>query len=285
MEKIIEISNLTKNFKNFSLGEINLGINKGDFIGLIGENGAGKSTFLKCLAEISKPSTGEILFFNKRVDKLSNLEKENISFILDELNFPENIKIYQLNKVLKNIFTNWEEDVFLKNIEEFELDKTKKCKELSKGMKVKLNLAVSLSHKASIFILDEPTNGLDPIVRNEVLMKLKYLSKNGATIIISSHIVSDIEEFSNKIIFLHKGKIIIDEDKSELLNSYNIYNVSLSNWENLESKERIIKYKKEIDDTVTFLTLKKDGINFNDVIKKDTSISELMVLFIKGENL
>lgn len=279
--KVVEILNLNKSYKNFSLDNISFYLNEGEICGFIGENGAGKSTTMKILAGITSFKEGVVHIFDKEINKLSNNEREKISFILDELNFPENIKLFQLENVLKNIFKNWESDTFYKYLNNFGLDKTKRCRELSKGMKVKLNLAIAFSHKAKVFILDEPTNGLDPIARDEILDILHEIKNNGGSVLISSHIVEDLERICDRIVFIHAGKIILNSSKNDLLNMYDYYKVDNSTWENL-NKEFVIKYKRFNEDYIEFITL-ADKYDLEN--KRRANLSEIMILIIRGIQL
>ncbi len=279
--KVLEISNLNKQYKNFALDNVSFSLEEGKICGFIGENGAGKSTTMKILAGITYYKEGVVHIFNKEINKLTNKEREEISFILDELNFPENIKLFQLEKVLKNIFKGWESDTFYKYLTTFGLDKTKKCRELSKGMKVKLNLSIAFSHKAKLFILDEPTNGLDPIARDEILDILNEIKNNGGSVLISSHIVEDLERICDQIVFIHEGKIILDSSKNELLNMYDYFKVDNVTWENL-NKEFVIKYKRFNEDYIEFITL-KDKYDLEN--KRRANLSEIMILIIRGKTL
>lgn len=279
--EIIKISNLTKTYKNFKLDNVSFSLKEGTICGFIGENGAGKSTTMKILAGITYFNEGEVKIFDKEIKDLTREERENISFILDELNFPETIKLFQLEKILKNIFKNWQRDTFYKYLTKFGLDKTKKCRELSKGMKVKLNLAIAFSHNAKLFILDEPTNGLDPIARDEILDNLKDITYNGGSVLISSHIVEDLERVCNSIVFIHEGRIILDSDKKELLNKYEIFNLNKEQWDSL-NKEYVFKYKQIDEDNYEFIASsgKYDLKN-----KRNANLSEIMILIVRGKNV
>ena len=279
--KAVEISNLNKHYKNFSLDNVSLSLNEGEICGFIGENGAGKSTTMKILAGITSFKEGVVHIFDKEINKLTNEEREKISFILDELNFPENIKLFQLEKVLKNIFKGWESDTFYKYLTKFGVDKNKKCRELSKGMKVKLNLSIAFSHHAKLFILDEPTNGLDPIARDEILDILHEIKNKGGSVLISSHIVEDLERICDQIVFIHEGKIILNSSKNELLNMYDYFKVDNLTWENL-NKESVIKYKRFNDDYIEFITL-SDKYDLEN--KRRANLSEIMILIIRGKKL
>lgn len=282
MENVIEIKNVNKNYKTFSLSNISFSLKEGEIIGIIGENGAGKSTLFKLLAGVNFKNSGEIKIFDKDINELKRLDKERISFILDELNFPLNLKIKELHSILSSLFISFDDEKFNYYLNKFDLDKNKKIKELSKGMKVKLNFVVALSHHATLFILDEPTNGLDPIFRDEILDILLDIKINGGSIIISSHIVEDLAKISDHIIFIHEGKILLDNLKTELVDKYEIIVVDESKFNNLD-KFKIIRYKNDFDNKISFITLKD---NFKELdSRKIASLSDLMVYFVRGKTL
>ncbi len=279
--EVITIKNLNKEYKKFKLDNISFSLSAGTICGFIGENGAGKSTTLKILAGITSFNSGMANIFEKNIDKLSKNDRDNISFILDELNFPDSIKIFQLEKVLHNIFLTWDKDCFFDYLTKFNIDKNKRCKELSKGMKVKLNLAISLSHKAKVFILDEPTNGLDPIARDEILDILSSVALDGGTVLISSHIVEDLERICNQIIFIHQGRIILNEYKKDLLDMYDYFKVDQETWDKID-KSMVIKYKDNVDGVHEFITL-KDKLDLEN--KRRANLSDIMILIVRGKSI
>lgn len=281
MENVIEIKNINKVYKDFELKNVSLTLKKGSIIGLIGENGAGKSTLLKLIGGVNYFNSGEIKVFDKDIKDLSEEDRENISFILDELNFPPTITIRILSNILSSLFKSWNNETFKSYLKRFDLKEDKKLKELSKGMKVKLNFAVSLSHNASLFILDEPTNGLDPIIRDEILDILLEIKNNGRTILISSHIVEDLEKICDEIIFIHEGKIILDESKNELINKYEIITLKTDEFNKLD-KTNVIKYKLESNDLISFLTLKDNYLEIKN--RKIANLNEIMIYMIRGKN-
>ena len=209
MTNIIEIKNLVKKYDNrFTLGSIDLELPNGVIVGLIGENGAGKTTLIKSILNILKIDEGNIKIFNKDFNKEENTIKEDIGVVLDNMFFPEILTPKDINIVMKDIYKKWDEELFKKYLNDFGLNINKQIKTMSKGMRKKLEIATSLSHHPKILILDEPTSGLDPVVRNEVLdIFLDFIQDEEHTILLSTHITSDLEHIADKIIFINKGKI------------------------------------------------------------------------------
>ena len=219
----IEIKNLTKHYNGFTLDNISLTLPQGCILGLIGENGAGKSTTIRSILGSLKYD-GDIKVLGK---PMSADLKNRIGVVLDEVGFPDKLNIKDVNAIMKNMFTNWDNDAFLGYIKKFGLPDDKAFSEFSKGMKMKLGIAVALSHKAELLILDEPTSGLDPLVRDEIIDILNdFTREDDHSILISSHIVSDLEKLCDYIAFIHKGKLMLCEEKDALLEQYVFINTS-----------------------------------------------------------
>ena len=208
MDNIIKVNNLTKTYDNFKLDNITLEIKKGSIIGLIGENGAGKTTLIKLLLGLIKKDKGDILIFNKT---LSNKVKEDIGVVLDDSFFPEVIKVKDVNSVMKNIYNTWDEKLFFKYLKDFSLNENMLIKNLSKGMKKKLEIITALSHHPKLLILDEPTSGLDPIMQQVFYQLLLGEKKKGTTILYSTHILSEVSKICDRIGMIKEGRIIKEE--------------------------------------------------------------------------
>jgi ABC-2 type transport system ATP-binding protein len=195
----------------------------GCVMGLIGENGAGKSTTIKLITGLATPDNGEVYIFGNDTGKNFNSIKEELGIVLDEANFPEAITVNQVNKIMGRAFRNWEEKTYFDYMDKFSLPRKKPFKDFSRGMKMKLGIAVALSHNAKLLILDEATSGLDPLIRDEIIdIFYDFIKDENHSILISSHIVSDLEKLCDYIAFLHKGKMLICEEKDRLLDKYGI---------------------------------------------------------------
>ena len=285
MKNAIEIRNLKKDYdNNFELGEINLDIPSGYVIGLIGENGAGKTTLIKSILNIINTDSGEIKIFNKDSKKYDYLIKENIGVVLDDMFFPEIITANDINIIMKGIYKNWDEKLFYKYLDNFKLTSNKKIKELSKGMRKKLEIATALAHHPKLLILDEPTSGLDPVVRDDILdIFLDFIKDEEHTILLSTHITSDLERIADRIIFIDNGQIILNESKDELLDNYGILKCDISSFSEI-SKEDIISYKKnKYNYEILISDRNKIKKKYKDYIIDKITLDELMILIIKGE--
>ncbi|MBP3596923.1 MAG: ABC transporter ATP-binding protein [Clostridia bacterium] len=283
MENILEIKNLCKKYNGFELKNININLPKGMIMGLIGENGAGKTTTIKSILNILNDYTGEIKIFNLDNKQNDKQIKEDIAVVLDDSFLSEYLTPKDINKIMKNIYKNWDENLYFKYIEKFNLPKDKISKEYSSGMKMKLKIATALSHKPKLLILDEPTSGLDPVARNEILDIFKdFIQDKEHGILLSSHITSDLEYLADYITFISEGEIIFTKAREELLGNYGIAKCSKGEFENLDKKD-YIKYKQNryeyeilVENKDEFK--KKYGVS---IIDKPT-IEEIMLIYIKG---
>lgn len=219
----LEIRGLTKYFADFTLEDLNLTLPGGCILGLIGENGAGKSTTIRLILGMLHADSGTVTVLGRDSRENPVLTKQDIGVVLDEVGIPECMTPKQVGKVMANVFLHWNAETYQRLLTRFSLPENKKFKEFSKGMKMKLGLAVALSHEAKLLILDEATGGLDPVVRDEVVDMLAEFTRDEThAILISSHIVSDLEKLCDYVAFLHKGKLLLCEEKDLLLSEYGI---------------------------------------------------------------
>lgn len=244
MEYSIIVNNVTKRYNGFTLDNVSLKLPKGSIMGLIGENGAGKTTLIKLILGLQKGESGEISLWEYDSHTLPIHVRENIGVVLDESCFPENLNVNQISKIMNSIYKNWDHTNFKKYVEYFELDPKKAIKHYSKGMKMKLSIAVALSHKAKLLILDEATSGLDPVVRDEIIdVFLEFIQDEENSILISSHITSDLEKACDYITFINEGKIILSDVKDDILDRYGILKCAADEFDAIP-KDLVIGYKR-----------------------------------------
>ena len=224
----IDIRGITKQYRDFTLGPLDLALPMGCVLGLVGENGAGKSTTIRLIMNAVSRDGGEV-----QVMGLNNLSpefremKEDIGVVLDETCVPEFITARQLGKILSGAYRNWDEAAYNSWLNRFQLPPNKKYKEYSRGMTMKLGIAAALSHGAKLLLLDEATSGLDPMVREELLeVFAEFAAQDDHAVLISSHIVSDLEKICDYIAFIHKGKLMLCEEKDMLLERYGLLKCS-----------------------------------------------------------
>ncbi|MDD3840642.1 MAG: ABC transporter ATP-binding protein [Clostridia bacterium] len=223
MEYILEVENLTKKYKNFTLDNISFKLEPGYIMGFIGPNGAGKSTTIKLIMNLIKKDGGEIKIFGKDYRKYEKQVKDRIGFVYDENYYYQDLTIKQMKNIVASFYSKWDDDIFNKYMDDFELNPKAKIKTLSKGMKMKFSLAIALSHNADLILMDEPTSGLDPVFRREILDILySIIQDENKSIFFSTHITTDLEKIADYITFLNKGKVVFSEPKDDVLESYKI---------------------------------------------------------------
>ncbi|MBS7315200.1 MAG: ABC transporter ATP-binding protein [Clostridiaceae bacterium] len=219
----LELHNLTKQYDGFSLGPVNLTLPSGCIMGFIGENGAGKSTTIKLILNLIRRDGGEISILGQTLSSRNPALKEQIGVVMDESSFPDNLSLKNVDLILKNCYQTWSSERFFRYCNKFDIPEKKVIREYSRGMKMKLSIAVALSHNSRLLILDEATSGLDPVVRDEILdVFLEFIQDERNSIFISSHIISDLEKICDYITFIHKGQILLCEEKDVLLEQYAI---------------------------------------------------------------
>jgi ABC-2 type transport system ATP-binding protein len=256
-----------------------LSLMSGTVMGLVGENGAGKTTLIKMLMGMVSPDSGKIQVFGKDISIDFTTTKQRIGFVLDEANFPQSINSAQVDSIMQKCYRNWDSQTYLGYLDRFGLPPNKMFKQFSRGMKMKLALSVALSHQAEFLVLDEPTGGLDPMARDQILEVLNDYTRNeGHSVLISSHIISDLEKICDYVTFLHKGSILFSEDKETLLESYVLVRCSHEHRQALDPLSilaaKTLPYSEEVlmrSDTVpSFVKSERIGIE------------QIMVMMAKG---
>ena len=274
----IEIKDLVKQFDNFKLGPINLTIPKGTIVGYIGQNGAGKSTTIKLLLGLLNKDSGEIKILDE-INPSSVGLKDKLGIVFDDLLVPEEMTLIDVEKFCSRVYSKWNKNSFYRFKEKFNLPEKKIIKNYSRGMKMKLSVAVALCHNAELLILDEATSGLDPIVREEILdLLLEFMQDENHTILISSHTLSDLEKVADYIAFINDGKILFMETTDELKENYGI--CTLSNEEVTSIDEEAIVGRR-VHSFGQELLVKKNLIP-NGIIFQKPSIEDIMIYFVKG---
>ena len=223
MENVLVVRNLSKRYDEFQLKNVSFSLPKGCIMGLVGENGAGKSTTIKLILNLINRDGGSVSIFGK--DNLTHEKtiKEDLGVVFDESSFPDNLNAKNISLVMKNVYKNWDEGLFYSYLKRFALPAQKKVKDYSRGMKMKLAIAAALSHHPKFLILDEATSGLDPMVREEILdIFLEFIQDEEHSILLSSHIISDLEKIADYVTFIHRGEVLFSEAKDQLLEEYGI---------------------------------------------------------------
>lgn len=283
MEKTaLELSNVSKQYKDFTLDNISFKVPQGSIVGLIGENGAGKSTTINAVLGLISKDSGTITMLGKT--DIDAVCKENIGVVFDGNNYPDMLTPKQLGKVFENIYSSWNKEKYEQLLKKFNLPLNKKIKKFSKGMKMKYAISVAFSHNSKLLILDEATSGLDPIMRDEILdMFLDFIQDEENSILVSSHITSDLEKVADYIVFIHNGKIVFSKLKDELLENYGIIKCGASVFDEID-KDKIITYRKQDYEWQILVDDRKSAQKqYPKALIVPASIDEIMLMYVKGE--
>lgn len=283
---MLTISNLTKNYDGFTLN-CTMKVLPGRVTGLIGRNGAGKSTTFKALLGLIKKDDGEIKMFGKDISELTEEERQKLGVAMSDSGFSTYFNISDIAAVLKNMYNQFDSAKFLGKCEAFGLPINKSIKDFSTGMRAKLKVLIAISHNASLLILDEPTVGLDVIARDEILDMLRgYMEEDeNRSILISSHISSDLESLCDDFYMIDNGKIILHEETDVLISSYAVLKVDAGQWEKLD-KHYILKYKKQSYGYSCLTNEKQFYIeNYPDIVVEKGDIDSLIVMMIGGAQI
>lgn len=280
---MLRLNRVKKEYKGFQL-DCTLEVQKGRVTGLIGKNGAGKSTTFKAVLGLIGVDGGSIEIFGKPLNKIGIRDKEEIGVVMSDAGFSGYLTIRDLVPMLRNLYTDFQEEEFLRRCREFQLPLNKKIKDFSTGMKRKLQVLAALTHKARLLILDEPTAGLDVIARDELLDILRaYMEQEDRAILVSSHISSDLEGLCDDIYMINDGKIILYEETDVLLDNYGILKLTDEQYEKLD-KKHILRHKKE-EFGYSCLTDERQFYqeNYPDAAVEKGTIDELILMMIRGK--
>lgn len=278
MENCIEIKGIGKKYAQFTLDNVSFTVPCGTVMGFIGENGAGKSTTIKAILGLMKPDSGEITVLGEDSRQLSQEAKEKIGVVFDGLTFPNTLNAIQLDKIMANIYKSWSSDAFFGYMKRFELPLKKKFKTFSRGMEMRLGIAAALSHNPQLLVLDEPTSGLDPVMRSEILdIFLEFMQDESHSILLSSHITSDLEHIADYITFIHKGKVVFTEERNEMHDKYRIIKCSEEQLAQID-KADIIGMRKT---RFCCEALTENAQKYPDLTADIPSIDDIMVFYVK----
>ena len=283
MENAIEIKNLSKSYEDFCLNNIILNIPKGSIVGLIGENGAGKSTLISSLLGIIKSSYEELKIFGMDFKTDEIQIKKDIAVIFDTTHYDDEFTPKFIGQILSKVYSNWDQATYLKYIHQFNLPMKKKIKKFSRGMKMKLEFAIAFSHDAKLLILDEATSGLDPIIRDEILSIIReYTEDENHTVLMSSHITSDLDKISDYIAYIHEGELLFMKPYDELREEYGVLHVGKELLDSL-NREDIIGYT---NGAYSYTILVKNRLAIQSVFKDleimRPTVEEIMLFYAKG---
>ena len=288
MENILELQQMCKSFpkSNFILDKLSFSLPYGAILGFVGENGAGKTTTIGCILNTIKKDSGKIKLFGKEMLDADTAMREKIGVVYDGNNFPTNWTAKQLAGIMAGFYTQWDNALFQKYIENFKLPTNQKIKHYSRGMTMKLAIAVALSHHPQLLILDEATSGLDPIVRDEMLdVFLDFIQEENHSVLLSSHITSDLEKIADYITFVHNGKLIATVSKNELIYNYAIMRCKESQFLTLDTSDILAYRKRDFQIDVLVSDVKNAQRKYKNVVIDHVSVDEIFLMLVKGEHI
>ncbi len=282
----LEIKNISKTYKNFKLDDVSFVLPCGHIMGVIGENGAGKSTIINCILDIIEKDSGSISVLGQKNDKNNVSLKENIGVVLDASDVYDNYTVKQVENIMKDVYKQWNHEVYDYYIQKFALPLNKMIKDFSRGMKMKMAITIALSHQPKLLILDEATSGLDPIMRDEILdVFMEFVQDENHAILLSSHISSDLEKIADYITFIHEGKLILSTSKDELIYEYGLMKCRNDEFDMID-KEDIIRYRiKTYEVEILVKDREKMAKKYPNCIVDPTKLDDIMMLYAKGEQI
>lgn len=280
-ENAIEIKDLTKKYDGFTLDSISFDVPKGCIMGFIGQNGAGKTTTIRALLNIIKTDGGTINMLGLDHIKDEYAIKEQIAAVFDELPFHESFTANQVNIMFKGLYGNWNEQQFFSYLDRFSLPRKKKLKKFSKGMKMKLQIATALSHGARLLIMDEATTGLDPVVRNEILdIFREYIQDENNSILMSSHITSDLEKIADCVTFIDKGKILLTGFKDDILERHAVLKCTKADFEAIPAGDYISARVNDFGAELMVADISAAKRQYPEFTFDRTTLEEIMLFYV-----
>ena len=288
MDNIIELHQVCKTFPktNFTFDHVSFSVPYGSIMGFVGENGAGKTTTIGCVLNTVSKDSGTIKIFGKELADTDTELKEKIGVVYDGDNFPAYWTAEQLSDVMQGLYTNWDNELFKKYLNDFRLLPNQKIKSYSRGMTMKLAVAAALSHYPQLLILDEATSGLDPIMRDDMLdVFLEFVQDENHSILLSSHITSDLEKIADYITFIHNGKLIMAASKNDLVYNFAVMRCKESQFLELDPGDILAYRKRDYQIDVLVSNGKEIQRKYRNAVVDHVSIDEIMLLLVKGERV
>lgn len=284
-ENAIEIKGLSKKYDGFTLDNVSFEVAKGSIMGFIGQNGAGKSTTINSILNIIPINSGEIKLLGMDHLKMEQEIKERTAVVFDSLPFQDVFNAKDIGRIFEGIYTKWDKEEYEKYLDRFQLPGKKKVGDFSKGMRMKLQIACALSHHAELLIMDEPTSGLDPVVRDEILrIFMEYLESGECSMLMSSHITSDLEKIADSITFIDRGKILLTGYKDEILETHGVIKCSKEELKEMAPEDyvsaRVNSYGAEV--MVSDREAMRD--KYRGMILDPTTLEEIMLFYVNRNN-
>ena len=283
-QNAIEIRELTKRYDGFMLDRVSFDVPKGSIMGFIGQNGAGKTTTIRCLLNITNADAGEIRLLGMDHIKDEFAIKERIAVVFDELPFHELFTARDMARIFRGIYREWSDETYQQYLERFQLPQRKKISQFSKGMKMKLQIACALSHNAELLVMDEATTGLDPVVRSEILdIFLEYLQNENHSILMSSHITSDLEKIADSVTFIDRGRLLLTGYKDDVLANHGLMKCSKDDYAQIDRADYISVRLSDFGAEIMVPDRKAAARKYSGLLIEPTTLEEIMVYYVSRE--
>lgn len=283
-ENAIEIKGVTKRYDGFTLDHISFEVPKGSIMGYIGQNGAGKTTTIRSLLNIIPIDNGEIRLLGLDHIKDETEIKQRIAVVFDELPFHDIFNANDMAKIFEGLYAQWNHGIYKEYLDRFQLPSRKKIGQFSKGMKMKLQIACALSHHAELLVMDEPTTGLDPVVRDEILhIFMEYLETGERSILMSSHITSDLEKIADSVTYIDKGKILISGYKDEILEKHGVLKCSKEELKAVDPQDIVSTRINDFGAEAMVYDKEAMSDKYSGLLIDPTSLEEIMLYYVNQE--
>lgn len=283
MDAILEVKDLTKQYDGFTLDHMSFTVPGGCIMGLIGENGAGKSTTIKAILDLIHKDEGKVTFWGKDLAQAPEM-KEDIGVVFDGISFYETLTPARVGRILSEAYKNWDDNLYKEYLQRFSLPVDKEIKGLSKGMKAKLSIAAALGHRPKFLILDEATSGLDPVMRDDMLdVFLEFVQDEEHSILMSSHITTDLEKVADYITFIHQGQMMFCKSKDELRYRYGVVRCGAAVFGQMDSADVLAWRKEAYQWDVLVPDKEKARRLYKNAVVDDATIDDILLLYVKGE--
>lgn len=284
MSDVLKLSNVTKKYTDFTLDNVSFSVPKGCICGFIGQNGAGKTTTISLILDIIKKDSGTIEVMGQSMEENGVALKEEIGVVYDEMGFHEFMTPNEINTMMKHVYKNWQQDTFFEYLKRFSLPRNKRCGAFSRGMRMKLQIAVALSHNAQLLIMDEPTSGLDPIVRNEMLQIFQeFVMDENHTILLSSHITGDLERIADMVVFIDHGKIVLSGNKDEILETHGLLKCKKEEVESIDKEDIVSVRKSGFGAEVLVSDKEKCSKKYEKMVMENIALEDIMIFYVNRE--
>lgn len=284
MSDVLKLSNVTKKYTDFTLDNVSFSVPKGCICGFIGQNGAGKTTTISLILDIIKKDSGTIEVMGQSMAENGVALKEDIGVVYDEMGFHEFMTPNEINTMMKHVYKNWQQDTFFEYLKRFSLPRNKRCGAFSRGMRMKLQIAVALSHNAQLLIMDEPTSGLDPIVRNEMLQIFQeFVMDENHTILLSSHITGDLERIADMVVFIDHGKIVLSGNKDEILETHGLLKCKKEEVESIDKEDIVSVRKSGFGAEVLVADKEKCSKKYEKMVMENIALEDIMIFYVNRE--